>query len=129
MFTDNNNRSKRHGLFQQLCSGPGPRRMFSTSAISKLRSSPAFQRDLRDLPLSYRAGRSEFPWEPVREDGGGLATAFSAQLSVEDMRETLPQPEMSLLSDISSKCTQSFRLGFISFTSVQYQVPHFFSPI
>ena len=87
-------------------------------SASKLRSSPAFQRDLRDLPHSYRAGRSEFPWEPVREDGGGLATAFSAQLSVEDMRETLPQPEMSLLSDISSKCTQSFRLGFISFTSL-----------
>jgi len=97
---DNNNRRERDGLFQQLCSSPGPRRMFSSSAISKLRSSPAFQ---RDLPPGYLGTRSDFPWQPVRE-----AEAFSSQLSVEDIIETLPQPEHQMLSDISSNCTQSF---------------------
>ena len=90
----------RDGLFQQLCSVPGPRRMLSSSAVSKLRKSPHFQ---RNLPASYLASRPEFPWQPV-----SLAAAFSTQLRVEDIVDTLPKPSDRLLSDFTSHCSQSF---------------------
>ena len=58
-------------------------------------------------PSGYTGDKSEFPWRPVREDG--LASAFSAQLSVEDTRRTLPLPPSPLLSHFSSSCSRSFR--------------------
>ena len=109
------------GLFQQMCSNPGPRKMFSSSSLLKLRDSPAF-RD--SLPKSYFETSDKFPWQPHKmtsrgqpgrprrslrnTESKGLASAFSQKLKVQDIIETLPKPEKKLLNAMSQNCLISY---------------------
>ena len=121
-MTPENFPDPRCGLFQELlsCSPSSPERMFSTSAISELR--PALR---RSLPVSYTKTSGEFPWSPRpaaprspprssrhrrrRREDGGLATAFSTRLSVQELEEileTLPRPENQ--RSLNTNCVRSF---------------------
>merc|ERR1712126_569792 len=110
------------GLFQQMCSNPCPRRMFSSSALMKLRDSPAF-RDT--IPKSYVDTSEKFPWQPDKvttfrgspgrpkrnlrnAESKGLANAFSKKLNVQEIIETLPKPEKKLLNAMSKNCLISY---------------------
>ena len=111
------------GLFQQMCSNSAPRKMFSSSVLSKLRKSPAFS---NSLPDCYMESSDKFPWQPqsgasicppqkpqsrtrsTRSDSKRLARAFSEQLNVQEILETLPKPEKRLLNEISKNCLKSY---------------------
>jgi len=114
----NRNISKvKDGLFQQMCSSPGPKKMFSSSGLTRLRQSPAFR---VSIPQSYPDSGDKFPWRPVPElpltpntrlrssRSKGLASAFSQQLHVQEILQSLPKPEKHLLRELSENCLNSY---------------------
>ena len=111
------------GIFQHFCSNPGPKRMFSQSAMTQLRRSGAFTNN-NPGPSPSKLLKPGFPWEPETpeiktvnqkrrvlrssERDKKLITEFSKKLNVQEIIETLPKPEQALLDAISKNCLESY---------------------